>query len=287
MFSQAYRMQMQKYTVKHNHHTLTMSAGCLEVNMSFHIATALIAVVTLALTAPVLAADLDAVLDTAGKDLQLARASQQTIDQVVLETESLESEYSQALKQLDGLQVYNQYMQQQIAHQDEELARLAQSLDNIEDVERQILPLMIRMLDALEEFVELDLPFLKDERQQRVIGLRALMARADVSAAEKFRRLMEAFQIEADFGRTIETYKDTATIDTATMEIDVLRIGRIGLFYQSADAKATGTWDTDSKQWMALGSGARNAVRQGIRMARRQVAPDLLLLPVPAPEPAP
>jgi hypothetical protein len=255
--------------------------------MSFHIATALIAVVTLALTAPVLAADLDAVLDTAGKDLQLARASQQTIDQVVLETESLESEYRQALKQLDGLQVYNQYMQQQIAHQDEELARLAQSLDSIEDVERQILPLMIRMLDALEEFVELDLPFLKDERQQRVIGLRALMARADVSAAEKFRRLMEAFQIEADFGRTIETYKDTATIDTATMEIDVLRIGRIGLFYQSADAKATGTWDTDSKQWMALGSGARNAVRQGIRMARRQVAPDLLLLPVPAPEPAP
>jgi hypothetical protein len=233
------------------------------------------------------ASDLEAVLKTTSEDLQVARASQQVIDQVVQETESLESDYRQALKQLDGLKVYNQYMQQQIANQDEELAQLAQSLDNIEDVERQILPLMIRMLDALEQFVDLDLPFLKQERQERVFGLRALMAEADVSAAEKFRRLMETFQIEADFGRTIETYKDTATIDGATMQVDILRIGRIGLFYQSADYKATGTWDTEKEQWSALGSGARNAVRQGIRIARRQVAPDLLLLPVPAPEAAP
>ena len=242
---------------------------------------------TLSMAIAVFAADLDAVLKTTSDDLQLARASQQAIDAVVQETESLESEYRQALKQLDGLKVYNQYMQQQIANQDDELALLAQSLDNIEDVERQILPLMIRMLDALEQFVDLDLPFLKEERQQRLIGLRTLMAQADVSAAEKFRRLMETFQIEADFGRTIETYKDTATIAGATMEVDVLRIGRIGLFYQSADNKATGTWDTDKDQWLELGSGARNAVRQGIRIARRQVAPDLLLLPVPAPEAAP
>jgi hypothetical protein len=128
------------------------------------------------------------------------------------------------------------------------------------------------MLDALEEVVELALPYLKDERQHRVIGLRASRARADVSAAEQLRRLMEALPIEADSGRTLETYNATATIDTATMEIDVLRIGRIGLFYQSADAKATGTWDTDSKQWMALGGGVRNAVRQGIRMAPLETA---------------
>jgi len=244
-------------------------------------------VLALVVTTAVRATDLDAVLDTTSRDLQLARASQQTIDQVVQETESLESEYRQALKQLDGLKVYNQYMQQQIASQDEELAQLARSLDNIEDVERQILPLMMRMLDALEQFIELDLPFLKEERQQRVVGLRALMTEADVSAAEKFRRLMECFQIEADFGRTIETYKETANIDGGTLEVDVLRIGRIGLFYQSADHKATGTWDTDKAQWVPLGSGARNAVRQGIRMARRQVAPDLLLLPVAAPETTP
>ena len=242
---------------------------------------------TLTLATSVFASDLDAVLKTTSNDLQMARASQETIDKVVQETESLESEYRQAIKQLDGLKVYNQYMQQQIADQEQELAQLAQSLDNIADVERQILPLMVRMLDALEQFIDLDLPFLKEERQQRLLGLRAMMAEADVSAAEKFRRLMEAFQIEADFGRTIETYKDTATIAGATMEVDVLRIGRIGLFYQSADHKATGTWDVESAQWVALSSGARNAVRQGIRIARRQVAPDLLLLPVPAPEAAP
>ena len=232
------------------------------------------------------ASDLDTLLDAARKNLQVAQASQGAVDEVVQETATLEAEYRQALKQIDGLQTYNDYMAQQIAHQEEELATLQRSLDDIEDVERQILPLMLRMIDALEQFVELDLPFLLDERRQRVRLVRDLMGRADVSAAEKFRRLLEAFQIEADFGRTIETYKDTPTIDGEPLEVDVLRIGRIGLYYQTGDASRTGMWDAGTASWTAL-DRHRNVVRQGIRMARRQLAPDLLLLPVPAPTEAP
>ena len=231
-------------------------------------------------------ADLAALLDTSAAAIEIAQSSQKKIDAVVQETENLESQYKQVLKQLDGLEVYNQYTERQIANQELELARLAQSIDDIGTVERQIMPLMIRMLDALGQFIELDVPFLKDERQQRVESLRLLMERADISVAEKFRRLMEAFQVENDFGRTIETYKDTLVIDGATIEVDMLRLGRIGLYYQTNDASATGMWDRTSKSWVSLGGGSRNQIRQGIRIARRQVAPDLLLLSVPAPEAA-
>ncbi len=214
-----------------------------------------------------------------------AQASQQRIDQVVDQTDGLVSEYKQIMKQLDGLAVYNDYIQRQIQSQEQELAELQVSLGQVGIVERQIMPLMIRMLDGLEQFIALDKPFLLDERRGRIARLRALMERADVTLAEKFRSLTEAFQIENDFGRTIEVYKDTLTLDGATIEVDVLRLGRVGLYYQSTDASATGRWNTDADQWVAMNDGkARNQVRRGLRIARKLVAPDLLLLQVPAPE---
>ncbi len=231
------------------------------------------------------AGDLDQVLLAGTDRVQSAQASQQRIDQVVSQTDELESEYKQIMKQLDGLAVYNDYIQRQITSQEQELAQLRVSLDQVGVVERQIMPLMIRMLDGLDQFVKLDQPFLLEERTNRVNRLRSLMERADVTLAEKFRSLTEAFQIENDFGRTIEVYKDALVVNEANLEVNVLRLGRIGLYYQTNDAGATGRWDTASDQWVALTDGkSRNQVRRGIRIARKLVAPDLLLLEIAAPE---
>ena len=168
------------------------------------------------------------------------------------------------------------------------------------------MPLMIRMLDGLELFVELDVPFLKAERLERCARLRALMERADVTVAEKFGSRSPAEEIltltaaSSDLsvqapavrivssGDTIEIYKDTLAINGATLEVNVLRLGRIGLYYQTNDASATGLWDPDTQEWTPLtGDGARNQVRQGLRIARKQIAPDLLLLDISAPEVSP
>ena len=227
--------------------------------------------------APVLLAEAD--------KIEVAQASQKRIDRIVEETEGLEAQFEQVTKELDGLRVYNDYLERQIAEQVKELDELYASIDQVSSMERQIMPLMIRMLDALDRFVQLDVPFLKEERMGRVERLRAMMERADVSSAEKFRRLTEAFQIEIDYGRTIETYKDSLTLDGAKLEVDVLRLGRVGLYYQTSDASVTGMWDVGAGEWKRLDdSASRNQVRQGIRIAQKQVAPDLLLLRVPAPE---
>ena len=237
-----------------------------------------------AVTGP-LASDLDTVLKAGADRIELAQASQQRIDAVVDQTDDLVSEYKQIMKQLDGLQVYNDYIARQIENQETELATLQSSLDQVGVVERQIMPLMIRMLDGLEQFIQLDLPFLLEERLGRVERLRVVMERADVTLAEKFRRLTEAFQIENEFGRTIETYKNALVIDGANLEVNMLRLGRVGLYYQTNDAGVTGKWDAAQGQWAPMSSGsARNQVRQGIRIARKLVAPDLLILEVPAPE---
>jgi hypothetical protein len=227
------------------------------------------------------------ILAASAERVRLAQASQSRVDEVVDETRSLETAYKLILKEIEGLKVYNDYMERQVENQVIELAALRESIDKVSGIERQIIPLMIRMLDGLEQFIELDVPFLREERIARVARLTELMERPDITVAEKFRRLTEAFQVENDFGRTIEAYTETLNLRDATLDVNMLRIGRIGLYYQTNDGGQTGMWDRAAKQWVPLGgTAARNQVRQGLRIARKQVAPELLLLPVSAPEDA-
>ena len=205
--------------------------------------------------------------------------SQGRIDALSEETDKMLAEYRTRLKQIDALRVYNRSMEQLIASQDIEMASLRRQIDDVELVGRGVTPLMLKMIDSLDAFVALDVPFLKEERSGRLANLRDLMGRADVTNSEKYRRLLEAYQIENDYGRTIEAYRGTLP-DGRT--VDFLRMGRIALVYQSLDADEAAVWDQAGGQWIELDSSYRTAIKQGLRIARKQAAPDLIRLPLPA-----
>jgi hypothetical protein len=210
-------------------------------------------------------------------------AEQKRVEQVADQTDALLASYKTELKVVDGLKVYNGLLQRQVDNQEAEKTALAESMDSVALIERQIVPMMTGMIDSLEDFVELDTPFLLKERTDRLARLREMMERSDVTAAEKFRRVVEAYQIENDYGRTIEAYKGTVEIDGNQQEVDFLRIGRVSLSYQSIGGNHTGAWDTTAGAFVAIPPETyKSNVAQGIRVARKQVAPDLLTVPVPA-----
>ncbi|HJL81321.1 MAG TPA: DUF3450 domain-containing protein, partial [Gammaproteobacteria bacterium] len=150
-------------------------------------------------------------------------------------------------------------------------------------INRQIVPVMTRMIESLEQFISLDVPFLKEERTNRVKNLKEMMVRQDVTVAEKYRKVTEAYQIENDYGRTIETYKDTLEVDGAILELDFLRVGRISLMYQSVDGKVSGVWNQKKQSWEDA-DNSRNQIKMGLRIAKKMVPPDLVILPVDSPE---
>ncbi|MCH8221542.1 MAG: DUF3450 domain-containing protein [Proteobacteria bacterium] len=227
------------------------------------------------------------ILDAGERNIRLAQASQDRVDKIVEQERELVDQYNTVNKEVDGLKVYNALMDRQIQNQVEQMAKLAQSIDQVTVMERQIMPLMLRMIDGLEQFISLDIPFLEEERAKRVEKLRDLMERSDVSVAEKFRNVFEAFSIENEYGRTMSTYKGALTIAGGTREVEFLQIGRIVLLYQTLDGAFTGTWDKEVRSFVELDSGAaRTQVRQGLRMARKEIAPELLLLPIDAAEAA-
>ena len=205
------------------------------------------------------------------------QAVQEKVDSLHEDTRDLVDDYYAHLKLVQGLRMYNSMLQQQLDAQEREVAILQKSIAEVATVERQILPLMSRMIDGLDQFVALDVPFLVDERQSRVDGLRELLPRADVTVAEKTRRVMEAYQIENDYGRTIEAYKGKLDMGNASFDADFLRVGRIALMYRVVGSEDVGYWDIAGQQWVPLSSARwRRYIDQGLKVARQEVAPELI-----------
>lgn len=210
--------------------------------------------------------------------------SQKKIDKLADETSGLAAEYRAVLRQIDSITRYNQQLEKLVTSQTGEIDSLKSQSQSLDITQRDILPLILRMLDTLEKFVALDIPFLPDERQQRLASLRSLMDRADVSISEKYRRVMESYQIETEYGRTLESYQGTLNNTDNPRTVEFLRIGRVALLYMTLNGSEVGHWNQLTKQFEPLGKRYRQSVAQGIRIAQKQAAPELLTVPVLSPE---
>jgi len=194
-------------------------------------------------------------------------------------------QYANLLREIRGLEAYNALVQRQIQTQQQDLVDLQSATAGVPDLERQLPPLLIQMVDGLDAFVRVDMPFLTDERRDRVANLYLQIEDAAIPDTQKLRRILEAWAIEVEYGGAFHTESGEVLIDGVMRNVDFVILGRVGLLAQTADDEAiTLAWDHTNSQWLQLGSEHRNAVRQAIRMARSQVAPDLILLPTVPPE---
>jgi len=241
--------------------------------------------VTVVLSGAVLAqtGTLKAILDQEGETTRLAQQSQERINQLSDQTQDLLDKYRNEIAQIDTLKIYNAQIQKLIDDQNKQMASLNRQIDNVTGISQGVVPLMLEMVDTLKKFVAADVPFLPDERQNRLTDLQTMMGASDVTVSEKFRRIMESYQIENDYGRTLDTYSGSLDIDGQKRQVDFLRVGRIALLYQTSDDALRGFWNQKDRKWEPLGSEYRTAIRDGLRVARKQMAPELIDLPIIAP----
>lgn len=236
-------------------------------------------------SAAVQANTLDSVLKVGEAKQAAAKKSQIKIDRLADETRDLLGDYKTVNKQIDGLKVYNARLQRQIDNQLKRIGEIDESISQVTVIQRQMTPLVIRMIDGLEKFVELDVPFKMEERKQRIAFLRSNLDRSDVSVAEKFRQVLESYKIENEYGRKIDAYKGSVEIDGVERDVNFFRVGRVSLVYQTTDTEVSGAWDQANRTWVPLERGEyRNAIMKGLRIARKEASIDVLTMPVQAPE---
>ena len=212
------------------------------------------------------------------------QVSQTKIDLMDDDTSLIVNEYKTVSKQIEGLRVYNAQMRKQIERQEERLKEIDKTMKEAQVMQRQIPPFTRRMLAGIEKSIELDMPFHLAERKERIAFANAAIDNPTVSPAEGLRQVLETFNVEMEYGRKLDNYKDTIEIEGQQREVNVLRVGRLALVYQSSDESLTGAWDNDTDEWVPLDNSYRNPTRKGLKIANRLATVDMLELPIQNPE---
>lgn len=223
-------------------------------------------------------------LDTVKATNRADAVSQNRIDELSAETLKMLDQYRRAVTRRQQLKVYNSELEKIVAKQGQRKAALQAQIESIAQLRAEIKPLMLRMIDHLDQFVAADLPFLLHQRQQRVASLRAAVANPELSVAERFRQVLAAYQAEAEYGRSIGTYRGELAINGQQRFVEFLRVGRVMLFYITPNNDHVGYWDREQEAWQRLPDRYTQAIREGVRVAKDLVAPRLIAMPVPAPE---
>lgn len=168
-----------------------------------------------------------------------------------------------------------------LERQAEVFERREAALDALPHTRDALPELQERLLDRLEQWVENDLPFLRDERLARVATLRE--NRSELSVAERWERIVGAWRAELEYGREVDAWRGYLGEQASRREVDYLRLGRVGFYYLTADGHAGGVWHSEAGEWVALNEAQRREVLNGLRIARDRRAPELLSLPVSQP----
>ena len=212
-------------------------------------------------------------------------SSQTRVSGLARQTQDLLTQYRSIVRETESLKIYNDNLERVVSDQQNEVQSITRQLAGLEETNRGVVPLMLEMIEALEQIVEADVPFRIEERRARVQRLNDMMDQAEVTASEKYRRVMEAYQGELEFGRTTEAYSDV--LPGTGQTVDFLRVGRALLVYQTSDQSITGWFNPRTREFEELDDDRfRLEVKAGLAIARNEKAPNLVMLPVPAPQAA-
>ncbi|TPH19157.1 DUF3450 domain-containing protein [Litorilituus lipolyticus] len=236
----------------------------------------------LALTASNFAAA-DALTDLQKAEAKIFKASaksQAKINTIYEQTQDLLGEYRNTIDEADVLRGYNDHVQRMVDDQKANIVSLQKQIDGIDKIKQGVVPLMYKMIDSLEKFIELDVPMNIDRRKERVANLRNVMDDSNVTVSEQFRLVLEAYEIEAGYGTIFDAYQGEIDLGGRTLTADFVHMGRIALVAQSLDAKHSWLWNNETRSWEELGDEYLKPITDAIRMARKQLPPDLTKLPV-------
>ena len=206
-----------------------------------------------------------------------ASQTQNNVNRLNDQTEELLVQYRAVIAEVESLTIYNQELEGLVNDQVLAIQNYNSEMEGLESTNRAVVPLIIEMIDMLRQIVQADVPFLKEERLERVRKLEDSLDQSNVTTSEKYRKVTEAYQIELDYGRTVSTYQ--ANLDSG-VKVNFLRIGRAALLYQTLDEATSGWWNPSTKSFEELPSRYNSAIKQAVRIAAKQAAPDLVGLPI-------
>ena len=209
-----------------------------------------------------------------------AVASQKKIEVLARETQDLQTQYNKLQNNTEYLQAYNAELQRMQAEQEHQVTSLQQQLAELKHQRSKVLLALKDIIQNLETALDNDPPFHLDQRKSTLINLKQQLAQDEDSLVSIYRELWDFNETELAFSRSIEAYQDTINLQGSPQLVNMLRIGRFALYYQTQDGNRSGAWNATSKQWEALPATANADIKQGLLIANKQLSPQPFTLPI-------
>lgn len=219
-------------------------------------------------------------MDVERQTQKAAISSQNQVNKLAHETQTLLDEYQRLLQQADYQKAYNNELVSRIAQQEQTLIQLKKQIADGQITRLQILPFLRDKVADLKSFIALDLPFEREQRLASITRLEQQLASTTLSLADKLRQVMQAWQTESDYSYSLATLRATVHWQDEERSVNLLRVGRMALYFQTLDGEQSAYWDKARQQWLALDRQYNYAIRQAMRVADKQLAPQLLTLPM-------
>ncbi len=222
----------------------------------------------------------DQVQKTVKESIDIRQETQKKRERWHKEYLNLIQKYKDLLNQIKDLEAKNKELKVKKTDLKGKIKNYQEEISKLDSISSQMLPFLKKVYMALEEMVKKDLPFLREERKRRLNILKEVIEGSNFSLAEKYRKVMEALFIEAEYGNTIEVYQDRININGKKIEGNVFRLGRVALFFQSPDRKISAIFDPSTSSWKTLPRRYTNDITAAIEIAKRRRPVELLILPI-------
>ncbi|MEO1040460.1 MAG: DUF3450 domain-containing protein [Pseudomonadota bacterium] len=225
---------------------------------------------------------LDQALQIARQSTQEGARTQEQIDDIADQASNLERQYIAQQEVIEGQRVFVEQQRVFLQSQENELRELNSQLERVGSIERDLTPMILEMFVRLQDFVEQDLPFQLEARRDRLANIEETLGNAQVPPAEKYRLILNAYEIESASGRSLRSYSEEVIRDGDPQEARILQVGRVALIRRFPD----GSMEMQTKanpEWRSVPGSFSSSVQRALRIADEVTTPEVFVAPLPGP----
>jgi hypothetical protein len=239
--------------------------------------------IALAVALPAAAAraqDAATLSETVAKTVETHQQTQKKQEAWADEQAELTARLRAARAQVDFFEKRKAVEQKEVSELEKGIAELQRRTVESVRLNESLIDTLNVVMARLESFVESDLPFLMDERRARIAGVKDALARPDFTGAEKLRRVLEALQVEANYGSLAEVYQEKIIVNDEEVHADMVRIGRVSVYWLTPDGQRVGEYDRAQGKWVDMDHKHLETVKVTREMALRMRSVEVVTLPL-------
>ncbi|MEI6128248.1 MAG: DUF3450 domain-containing protein [Pseudomonadota bacterium] len=192
--------------------------------------------------------------------------------------EPLKVKYYELKEGMRGTAADIERMKDILAKQEQYITATNNKIIELENMRQNLVPYLKEVILRLEDNVNKDLPFLREERIKTLSELKYTVSDAKISMGEKLKKVLEALKTEMDYGYSVENSMGEIQYKGERLQVHLFRLGRVAMLMRTIDDKEAGIYN--GREWAAVSKEYGAEIKKAMDNARRSKSAEFVNLPL-------